>query len=266
MWLIKKLYFAGLKYFILQITVPHNGNSYRVDLNKFHDISIPMGGESGVQAWYLNAPEISPVRDGDFIGEVAQGSSVNFRNIFFNPHAHITHTESMGHIHETIFSVNENLKEHYFITEVISIDPLQVASDRIIGKDQIEKMLAGKRPKALVIRTLPNVENKLAINYSNTNPTYMEWQAAAWLNEIGVEHLLIDTPSVDREQDNGELKAHKAFWGYPDTKRLHCTISEFVFVKDSIPDGTYFMNLQTAPIENDATPSRPILHEMTLID
>lgn len=250
----------------MQITVPHQGQSYQVDLNKFHDISIPMGGNQGVQAWYLDAPEIKPVQDGDFIGSVEKGSSVNFRNIFFNPHSHVTHTESMGHIHETVFSVNAEMKEHYFISEVVSVDPLQKDGDRIIGKEQLMKLLHGKSPKALVIRTLPNVGNKLSANYSNTNPTYMEWQAAAWLNEIGVEHLLIDTPSVDREQDNGELKAHKAFWGYPDTKRLHCTISEFVFVKDTIKDGMYFMNLQTAPIENDATPSRPILHEMTLTD
>lgn len=251
----------------MQIIVPHNNKSYQVDLKKFHDISIPMGGKnSGVKAWYLDAPEITPVTDGDFIGEVAQGSAVNFRNIFFNPHSHVTHTESMGHIHETIFSVNEHLQEHYFISEVISVDPLKQEDDRVIGKVQIENLLQGKRPKALVIRTFPNVKNKRSENYSNTNPTYMEWEAAAWLNEIGVEHLLIDTPSVDREQDNGELKAHKAFWGFPETKRLHCTISEFVFVADEIADGMYFMNLQTAPIENDATPSRPILHEMTLID
>lgn len=250
----------------MQITVPHKGQSYQVNLNEFYDISIPMGGNSGVQAWYLNAPEIKPVQDGDFIGSVAKGSSVNFRNIFFNPHSHVTHTESMGHIHETVFSVNTEMKAHYFITEVISIDPVQKDGDRIIEKKQLQEMLQDKTPKALVIRTLPNVKNKLSANYSNTNPTYMEWQAAAWLNEIGVEHLLIDTPSVDREQDNGELKAHKAFWGYPDTHRLHCTISEFVFVKDTIKDGMYFMNLQTAPIENDATPSRPILHEMTLTD
>lgn len=250
----------------MQITVPHKGQSYQVNLNEFYDISIPMGGNSGVQAWYLNAPEIKPVQDGDFIGSVAKGSSVNFRNIFFNPHSHVTHTESMGHIHETVFSVNTEMKAHYFITEVISIDPVQKDGDRIIEKKQLQEMLQDKAPKALVIRTLPNVKNKLSANYSNTNPTYLEWQAAAWLNEIGVEHLLIDTPSVDREQDNGELKAHKAFWGYPDTHRLHCTISEFVFVKDTIKDGMYFMNLQTAPIENDATPSRPILHEMTLTD
>lgn len=250
----------------MQITLRYNSYSYQIDLNKFFDISIPMGGQkTGVKAWYLDAPKITPVTDGDFIGEVAQGSPVNFRNISFNPHAHVTHTESMGHIHNTIFSVNTHLKEFYFITELISVNPEKVGEDLIIQKSQIELLLNGKRPKAIVIRTLPNIEDKLTANYSHTNPTYLHSEAAAWLKEIGVEHLLIDTPSVDREQDEGELKAHKAFWGFPNTERLHCTISEFVFIKDEVEDGTYFMNLQVAPFENDASPSRPILHKMTLI-
>jgi kynurenine formamidase len=212
----------------------------------------------------MNAPEISPVVDGDFIGEVAQGSSVNFRNITFNPHAHITHTECMGHISETIFSVNQNLKEHYFIAEVVSVNPTNKDGDSVIEKSQLESLLNGKKPKAIVIRTLPNLMDKLQKNYSHTNPTYLDYEASNWLREIGVEHLLIDLPSVDREEDKGELKAHKAFWNYPNTDRLHCTITEFIFVNDVVKDGPYFMNLQTAPIENDATPSRPILHKMTL--
>ncbi|MFT4753296.1 MAG: arylformamidase [Salibacteraceae bacterium] len=249
----------------MQITLQHNGNSYHVNLNEFFDISIPMGGsKTGVGAWYLDVPKITPVTDGDFIGEVAKGSPVNFRNIEFNPHAHVTHTECMGHIHETIFSVNENVKEYYFVTELISVLPQKKKTDLVIEKSQIQKLLNGKQPKAIVIRTLPNETKKLTANYSHTNPVYLNWEAAAWLNEIGVEHLLIDTPSVDKEADDGELKAHKAFWGYPDTHRLHCTISEFVYINNKIEDGTYFMNLQIAPIENDASPSRPLLHKMTL--
>ena len=251
----------------MQITVPYDNKNFRVDLSNYLDISIPIGGkEVGVKAWYMNAPEINPVKDGDFIGEVAQGSSVNFRNIFFNPHAHGTHTECMGHISETIHSVNQNLKEYYFVARLVSIDPVQKNGDRVIEKSQLQEVLGNRKRKAIIIRTLPNSYDKLTANYSHTNPAYLEEEAAAWLAEIGVEHLLIDTPSVDREEDEGALKAHKAFWNYPNTDRLHCTITEFVFVPDSVPDANYFMNLQTAPIENDATPSRPILHEMTLTE
>ena len=71
------------------------------------DLSISFGGkEEKVSAWYLDPPIISPVVMDDFIGSVASGAAVNFNNIFFNPHAHVTHTESLGHITESFHSVN----------------------------------------------------------------------------------------------------------------------------------------------------------------
>lgn len=251
----------------VQISLSHNEKNYSVDLNAFFDISIPIGSkEVGVSAWYVGAPTIAPVTDGDFIGSVEAGSSVNFRNISFNPHAHGTHTESMGHISKQVYSVNEYMKNHYFVAELLSIVPQKMGEDSVITLDQVKNGIVDKGVKALIIRTFPNEHGKLTTNYSHTNPTYLEESAAKYLAEIGIEHLLIDTPSVDREEDDGQLKAHKAFWGYPNTDRLHCTITEFVFIPSSVQDGTYFMNLQTAPIENDATPSRPILHHMTLIE
>lgn len=247
----------------MQISLTYRNVNYEIDLDQYHDISIPINGNRiGLKAWYLDSPEISPVIDGNFIGEVAQGSSVNFRNIEFNPHAHVTHTECMGHISEKIYSVNQNLKEHYFVTELVSVEPKTVGEDSVIEKSQLTELLEDKKPKAIIIRTLPNDASKRTTNYSHTNPTYLDSEAAEWLREIGVEHLLIDTPSVDREVDNGELKAHKAFWNFPNTDRLHCTITEFVYIENSIDDGMYLMNLQVAPIENDASPSRPILHKM----
>jgi hypothetical protein len=78
----------------------------------------------------------------------------------------------------------------------------------------------------------------------------------------GIKHLLIDQPSVDREEDGGELKSHKAFWNFDGKLRKDCTITELIYVPNSIEDGTYFLNLQIAPFENDATPSKPILYKI----
>ncbi|MGL5889046.1 MAG: cyclase family protein, partial [Bacteroidia bacterium] len=86
--------------------------------------------------------------------------------------------------------------------------------------------------------------------------------AALLLAEMNVEHLLLDLPSVDREVDGGALAAHKAFWNYPENTRRNCTITEFIYVPNDVFDGAYLLNLQTAPIENDATPSRPVLYRI----
>ena len=45
--------------------------------------------------------------------------------------------------------------------------------------------------------------------------------------------------------------------------RKQATITEFIFVDNSIKDGLYILNLQVAPIENDASPSRPVLYKIS---
>ena len=95
--------------------------------------------------------------------------------------------------------------------------------------------------------------------YSHTNPPYLAEDAAHYLREKGVLHMLIDLPSVDKEKDDGKLAAHKAFWHLQGVPRKEATITEFVYVDNSILDGCYMLNLQVAPFENDASPSRPVL-------
>ena len=85
-----------------------------------------------------------------------------------------------------------------------------------------------------------------------------------WLN-VEFEHLLIDLPSVDREEDGGKLLAHKAFWQYPDNVRKNCTISELIFAENGIKDGIYLLNIQIASFEIDVSPSKPVLYELKKI-
>jgi len=87
-------------------------------------------------------------------------------------------------------------------------------------------------------------------------------EGAVFLRKKGVSHLLIDLPSVDKEKDEGELLSHNAFWNTSGKLRLDATITEFIYVPNTINDGTYFLNLMVAPIENDASPSKPILYKI----
>ena len=117
--------------------------------------------------------------------------------------------------------------------------------------------------KALILRTLPNSSSKLEIDYSDTNPPFIDENAISLLVETGIEHLLVDLPSVDKEKDDGLLKSHHAFWQTDSNLRESATITEFIFVRDEIEDGLYFLNLQIAPMELDASPSKPILYKIT---
>ena len=247
----------------MKAIIEHNSHIYQIDLQKPIDISISIdASRKNVNAWYLGEPKIYPVKEDDWTATVKDGASINFRNIEFNPHSHITHTECVGHITAEIYSVNENLNQFFFLTEVITIAPVSKNKDFFISRKQVEFALKNKVCQAVVIRTIPNLKDKKTKQYSNTNPTYLLEEAAIYLREKGIEHLLIDLPSVDKEKDNGDLLAHNAFWNTADKIRLNATITELIFVPNEVKDGAYFLNLMIAPFENDATPSKPILYKI----
>ena len=254
----------------MKTIITHNNSTVQIDLSKPLDISIPLtNNEQNPIAWYQSTPIIEPVKDGDWIGKVSKGkSSTNFNNIFFNPHAHGTHTECLGHITRDFYSINQCLKQFFFTAEVISVQPKAIGEDLVITKEQIEKAINGKSTEAIIIRTLPNLETKKHLNYSNTNPAYLAEEAAIYIRELGIQHLLIDLPSVDKEHDEGTLLSHKAFWNVKNVNelnadvRMNCTITEMIYVDNSISDGSYFLNLQITSFENDASPSKPVLYSM----
>jgi len=240
--------------------IKHNSKEYEIDLSKPLDISIPLrGNESNVSAWNLDPPKIEPHKEVGFIGKVSEGASVNFNDISFNPHAHGTHTECLGHITEETYSINRQLSDYFFLAEVVTIAPEKYQNDFVVSKKQIQYAIGNKKCEALIIRTLPNLKEKLSRKYSDTNPPYLLEEAAQYLVDREINHLLIDLPSIDREKDNGALLAHRAFWQVEGKMRTTATITEFIFVNNSIKDGTYILNLQLAPMENDASPSRPVI-------
>jgi len=243
-------------------TIEKNSKKYKIDLSKPIDISIAINpAAENVNAWYLDAPKIYPVKEGNWEGSVAKGAYVNFNMIEFNPHSHITHTECVGHITEKVHSVNKNLNQFFFLAEVITVVPEDYGEDLVISKKQLQYAIGNKKREAIVIRTLPNLSEKKSRQYSNSNPPYLLEEAAVYLKEKGIKHLLIDLPSVDKEKDEGKLLCHNAFWNTAGDLRLDATITEFIFVPNSAQDGTYFLNLMIAPFENDATPSKPILYK-----
>jgi len=237
-------------------------NKQFIDTNKPLDISIGLkAGEENLRAWYVNPPSFEPVRANGFIGSVEEGGGVNFRDVFFNPHGHGTHTECHGHITPKVESINQRLKTFFFKAQLISVHPqLLENGDLVIFKSDLEAKLEAIETEALIIRTLPNELNKKAKNYSDTNPPYLDLSVIEVINKFNIQHLLVDTPSVDRESDEGKLAFHHAFWNVPENPNDK-TITELIYVNDEILDGNYILELQVAPFENDASPSRPVLYK-----
>jgi kynurenine formamidase len=247
----------------MKTTIEYRNTTFKFDLSKPLDISMPLRDtKENVTAWYVNPPEFTPVMENGFIGDVNLGGAVNFRNIFFNPHGHGTHTECVGHISKEVYTINQCLKQFTHLAKVVTITPEIINGDTIITLEQVKKCWKNNDADAIVIRTFPNNENKLEKQYSSTNPTYLQDKAMQYLVDNGVKHLLIDTPSVDREEDGGELIAHHIFWDYPKNPQTDRTITELIYVANEIEDGLYILQFQIASFENDASPSKPTLYQL----
>jgi len=255
-------------------TISLNNTNYTINLSKPLDLSIPIkNGEENPNCFWAPYPVFEPYKAGSFVGATYTGAPVNFYNVKINPHGNGTHTECVGHIATETFTIRNCLIQHWFKARLISVNPTKMENgDTVILKESIQPLLNNMdNCTALVIRTLPNDLHKQTKLYSGSNPTYLDVQAMKWIVEKGIEHFLIDLPSVDREEDKGALLSHHAFWNYPpfgtkatpgdlDKVRKQCTISELLFIDDAITDGDYFLNLQTVSFDLDVSPSKPVLY------
>ena len=202
---------------------------YQFDLKRGIDLSIPMqSGSQNPNAFQIPPPLFEPIRLGDYTGSVKEGGGVNCENLLINPHGNGTHTECIGHITSEKITINKCLSQFFFMAQLVSITPqIQANGDSILELKNLPNIV-NSHITALLIRTLPNATFKLNQQYSGQNPCYLEPALCMHLVHEGIQHLLVDLPSVDKENDNGQLLAHKAFWTYPENPRLDATISEMI--------------------------------------
>jgi arylformamidase len=243
------------------IEIKHQEKNFQFDLSQGFDISIPISKHEGVRAFGIEKAEFTYYQSGSYIGSVQHGSGSNCETIRLTPHGNGTHTECYGHISKERVCVSDCFERGYKFGLLLSVEPFcMLNGDNIIQKEAIESAFKSFniKPEVLILRTLPNSIDKKNKDYSGTNPTYLHWNAAQWMLKQGITHLVVDLPSVDREEDHGEMLAHKAFWNYPENPRTKATITELVYIPSEIKDGIYLTDIQIAPIESDASPSRPI--------
>ena len=147
------------------------------------------------------------------------------------------------------------------------------ASDLVITHSNLESLqretrnaFAGGPPAgaALCIRVLPNDDGKRTRNWTGAGAPYFTRDAVEWIVAEGYHHLLVDMPSVDREDDGGRLVAHRALLRAPMSGTTFSptphTITELCFFPDSLGDGSYMLSLQVPKIDMDAAPSRVLLY------
>ena len=256
-----------------------NNIDFEVDFSEGNNISIPLNFNGTQPNTYgVDRATSRPYQDGNFIGDTRKGGPCNFETYSFTPHCNGTHTECIGHITDERITILSSLKQEMIRATLISIIPKNTTEnytpklnteDLVITKEDLEIQLKGVNPEfliALIIRTLPNLESKKNRDYTQEAPAFFSIDAMEYLVSLGVKHLLVDTPSVDRLFDDGHLSAHNIFWETkgkefnPNTKNK--TITEMIFVPSSVEDGAYLLNLQIPAFVSDAAPSRPIIYKI----
>lgn len=248
----------------MKIETSFDNQKVEIDLTKGIDISIAIDPTSGVNAFYIPRATFEPIRVGSFVGSVKEGGSANCENLFINAHGNGTHTECIGHISKERVCIHDCLTNFFYFAQLITVTPKEVNGDFIVDVNSIVDYIKHPECEAIIIRTLPNSSEKLTTNYSGKNPTYLSAALCKHLREIGIKHLLIDQPSVDREEDGGALAAHKAYWDFDGAFRKDMSITELIYVPNEVKDGTYFLNLQIASLMTDASPSKPLLFNMLI--
>lgn len=220
-----------------------------IDLKNPIDISIPVSfGKKQLVAFDGPPAKKSAYKAGRFIGDMRHGGSCNCEVYTFSPHLNGTHTECVGHITKERISVqNVGLT----MATLVTVRPVK----GLITDAMLKKL---KPVDALIVRTLPNSKNKTKRNYSKSAPPYFTPEAMRHIVKLGVQHLLVDFPSVDKV-DDAKLVNHHIFWAKNARKK---TITELVYVPDRVKDGGYLLNLQVAAFEADAAPSRPVLYKV----
>ena len=264
---------------MIKVTIDIAEQKFLARFDQAISLAIPVRFNDAQPACFGSAPATaSPLQAGSFIGDVQRGGSCNVPVLTLNPHCNGTHTETVSHV------VSESITPAHIAPTLVPCTLLTVKPgvaattseqyrpplnphDTVITANMLKKCLADADANflsALVIRTLPNTDAKLSMDYHDA--PFFTREAMQYLLSKGVEHLLVDFPSIDRMNDDGHLTAHHLFWNLEedshrlrDGARTHCSVTELIYVPDSVEDGRYLLSLQVTAFALDVSPSRPLL-------
>ncbi|MFB6264994.1 MAG: cyclase family protein [Bradymonadaceae bacterium] len=214
------------------------------------------------------------------------GGAVNCARVELTPHANGTHTETVGHVVDEEVPIGSVLDEPLLPAAVLSAPVRQLGDlsesyrgrsnhrDDVVAREDLVRAaddadLLSAPVSTLVLRTQPNPSDKRYRQWGGSNPPYLTDDAVAWLRSHRIDHLVVDLPSIDREDDGGGTPNHRQFWSLdpaphgvetpPDSPSR--TITEMAYVPEGVSDGLYALQIQCPDFALDAAPSRLLLHK-----
>ena len=229
------------------------------------DLSIRNDFSGSAPIFYgSEQPKANALRSNDFIGDIKEGGSCNVPVVTLDIHCTGTHTESIAHVIDSEEKISDVCPYGMIPAWLTSVELCEanhtnesyhcdIASNLLITKKELQKNIS-ESYSALIIRTLPNDDSKKTRDYDVKPAPFFTNDAIDHINELGVKHLLVDIPSIDKANDGGQLENHKRFF------KQGKTISELLFIPNDLKDGFGFLQIQIPNWGLDVAPSRPIFY------
>ena len=264
----------------MQITLANRRFQVRTD----HGVDISQRqsfDESQPRFFGAPAANSEALQSDEFCGDTAAGGSCNVSRITTVVHCNGTHCESARHVSHNAPTIAETLSAA--LVPALVLTPTQKRADRqtdnlsvtprptdlVWTRTALEDAVADVKLEAGLIASLQAVILRSGSvsgqDYDQQSYPFLTLDAARWLRQHQIAHVLTDTPSLDRADDEGQLSAHRIFFGLPLTGTQvpeylpPRTITEMLHIPEKILDGLYLLNHNVAPWQQDAAPARPVL-------
>lgn len=259
----------------MKINIEHNNKLYEIKPDDGVSISIPIhfNNDNNPKFYDERNPKKEFYTDNDVEYKVKNNSGCNVPFIKLNIHCSGTHTETAAHVFNDAYAIGSFSDLNFIPALLISLNPTSAtddgyhsqisADDKIISKNILEECIGSETEfmDCIIIRTLPNNKDKKNRNYNHFSYPFLSNDAVKFLKNKGVKHIIIDTPSIDRSDDGGQLKNHKIFFLNDDKSINKNTITELAYIPNKCTDGKYFVYIGFPNFQLDAAPSNPIIYK-----
>lgn len=261
------------------------GRRLSFDAANPHSLAIELNFDEHAPRWFGAPPPASlALQAGSFNGRVSSGASCNASTLSLTPHCDGTHTEGVGHLTRERHDARDAVPAGFLPALLLSVAPARAAGGTETARPapRADDLLITRQallsawpqqlpftPLALIVRTLPNTPAKCSRDYGQQPAAYLSLEAASFMVERGISHLVLDLPSADRADDDGQLATHRVFFGLDAgatalaaARRTECTITELAYIGNALGDGPWLLQLQIPALAGDALPSRPLLYRL----
>jgi arylformamidase len=245
-----------------------------VDCTRAVDPRAPTAGAFG-----LPPPTAAPlpIGGGRHLA-VAEGASVDCFELRVHAHGAGTHVECVGHIVADDVTLLDVPRPALYAATLVHIAPTRLgdSGERYLGRcdDDDAVLTAADIAEALAAVAVRGFDEAIVLRtergsgppkaeFSGSNPPYPTDEAAALLASLDARLLVLDLPSLDREDDGGGTANHHRWWGLPMGARRAAEagagdrlVCELARIPAALAAGPYLLQLDVAPIAADAAPAR----------